>query len=181
LPIHSIFDDTAFKAGARGNTAKATAGLGWNLIKGVYIWSADNSIELAKGWIKKANTIKELAALIGKDPTVLDATVTKWNGYCTAGADLDFGRTTANLKPVITPPFYAMELKPTFYNTQGGPRRNEKSEILNPDGKPIPRLYGGGELGSPYAHCYNGGMNLGDCMAFGRIAGENAVKLTAWS
>jgi hypothetical protein len=180
LPVHSIFDDTAFKAGAMGATARATAGLGWNLIKGVYLWSADNTAELAKGWIKKANTIKDLAKLIGKDPDALDATVTRWNGLCTAGADLDYGRTTANLKPVMTAPFYAMELKPSFYNTQGGPRRNEKSEILDPLGKPIPRLYGGGELGSPYANCYNGGMNLGDCMAFGRIAAENAVKLTAW-
>jgi succinate dehydrogenase/fumarate reductase flavoprotein subunit len=181
LPIHSIFDDTAFKSAALGTTLKATAGLGWNLIKGVYMWSTDNSVELTKGWIKKANTIKELAVLINKDPAILDAAVTKYNGFCTTGVDTEFGRPKANLLPIATAPFYAMELKPTFYNTQGGPRRNEKSEILNPDGKPIPRLYGGGELGSPYAHCYNGGMNLGDCMAFGRIAAENAVKLTAWS
>jgi succinate dehydrogenase/fumarate reductase flavoprotein subunit len=180
LPVHAIFDDTAFKSRALGVTEKRTAGLGWNLIKGVYMWSPDNSVELAKGWIKKADTIRELATLIGKDPDKLDATVTRYNQFCVEGVDRDFGRSTDNLKPVITPPFYAMELFTTRYNTQGGPRRNAKNEILDVQGNPIPRLYGGGELGSPYAHQYNGGMNLGDSMAFGRVAGENAAALEPW-
>jgi len=181
LPIHSIFDDTAFKAAARGATARATSGMGWNRIKGVYQWSADNSVELAKGWIKKADTIRELAAKIGKDPDKLEATVTRWNEFCAAGEDKDFGRAKDFLLALDTPPFYAMELFTTRYNTQGGPRRNAKNEILDPSGKPIPRLYGGGELGSPYAHQYNGGMNLGDSLAGGRVAAAEAVALAPWS
>lgn len=180
LPIHAIFDDTAFKSRPLGATERSTSGLGWNRIKGVYQWSEDNSVELEKGWIKKADTIRELATLINVDPDTLDATVTRYNEFCANGEDLDFGRPAQNLLPVETPPFYAMELFPTFFNTQGGPRRNHKAEILDPWGKPIPRLYGGGELGSPYAHQYNGGMNLGDAMAFGRIAAENAVTLKPW-
>ncbi len=180
LPIHAIFDDTAFKARPLGATERSTSGLGWNRIKGVYQWSQDNSVELEKGWIKRADTIRELAALINLDPDTLHATVTRYNEFCAKGEDLDFGRPAEILLPVETPPFYAMELFPTFFNTQGGPRRNHKAEILDPWGKPIPRLYGGGELGSPYAHQYNGGMNLGDSMAFGRIAAENAVTLKPW-
>ena len=66
------------------------------------------------------------------------------------------------------------------FNTQGGPRRNEKAEIVRPDGTPIPRLYSAGELGSIYSYLYQGTGNLGECLAFGRIAGRNAAGLGAW-
>ena len=85
------------------------------------------------------------------------------------------------MKPIIKPPFYAMEMVPGVLNTQGGPRRNKNAEIVDPEGRPIPRLYGAGELGSMYSYCYNGGGNLGEAIAFGRIAGENAAALSAWS
>jgi succinate dehydrogenase/fumarate reductase flavoprotein subunit len=181
LPVHSIFDDTALKdRGALGPTARVTRGLGWKGIKAPYLWSADNSVEIAKGWIKKADTIRELATLIGKDPDILEDTVTRYNEFCATGVDLDFGRPEEYLLPIVTPPYYAMELFTTRFNTQGGPRRNRYNQILDTEGKPIPRLYGGGELGSPYAHQYNGGMNLGDSMAGGRTAAENAVALEPW-
>ena len=163
-----------------GTTERMTNGLGWNRIKGVYLWSEDNSVELEKGWIQQADTIRELATKIGKDPDILEAAVTRYNEFCAAGEDLDFGRDPEFLLPLETPPFYAMELFTTRYNTQGGPRRNAKNEILDPEGNPIPRLYGGGELGSPYAHQYNGGMNLGDSMAGGRVAAANAAALEPW-
>ena len=178
LPIHAIFDHTAFSARALGDTEQKTSGMGWNPIKGVYMWSEDNSAEVEKGWIKKADTIRELAVLIDKDPDILEATVTKWNQSVANGVDEEFGRTTLNA--IETPPYYAMELFPTFYNTQGGPRRNAKTEILDPSGNPIPRLYGGGELGSPFAHQYNGGMNNGDAMASARISAQNALELDPW-
>ena len=41
---------------------------------------------------------------------------------------------------------------------------------------PIPRLYSAGELGSIYSFNYNAGGNVGECFAFGRIAGRNAAK-----
>jgi succinate dehydrogenase/fumarate reductase flavoprotein subunit len=61
-------------------------------------------------------------------------------------------------------------------NTQGGPRRNHKAQVLNTYGEPIKRLYAAGECGSVYAWLYQGGGNLGECIAFGRIAGKNAAN-----
>ena len=63
-----------------------------------------------------------------------------------------------------------------MYNTQGGPERNEKAEIIDLDGNPIPHLYSAGELGAIWSDAYNGGGNLGECTAFGRIAGANAAE-----
>ena len=85
------------------------------------------------------------------------------------------------LSPISNAPFYAIEIAPAFVNTQGGPRRNERGQILRPDGSPIKRLYSAGELGSIYGYLYQGGGNLGECMAFGRISGRNAVAEQPWS
>ena len=35
-------------------------------------------------------------------------------------------------------PFYALELYPSLFNTQGGPKRNGKGEVLDPFDVPIP-------------------------------------------
>ena len=113
------------------------------------------------------------------DPAVLEGTVSRWNAGCEAGKDAEFGRTLM-LTPLARGPFYAVELWPSMLNTQGGPRRNEKAEIVRPDGTPIPRLYSAGELGSIYSYLYQGTGNLGECLAFGRIAGRNAAGLGAW-
>ena len=72
------------------------------------------------------------------------------------------------------------ELSPSMLNTQGGPRRNEKAQIVRPDGSPIPRLYSAGELGSIYSYLYQGTGNIGECLAFGRVSGRNAAAEKPW-
>jgi len=73
-------------------------------------------------------------------------------------------------------PYYAIKLWPCLVNTQGGPRRNGKAQIPYPDGRAIPRLYSAGEMGSLYGLLYQGAGNLGECLAFGRIAAREAAK-----
>lgn len=139
-------------------------------------WSADNSAELEKGWILQADTLDELAKLTGIDAEGLKAEISRYNDFCAAGVDPDQNRPTKYLVPISADgPYYALELAPTFTNTQGGPRRNENAEILDVDGNPIPHLYSAGELGSIHADTYNGGGNLSECIVFGRIAGKNAA------
>ena len=84
------------------------------------------------------------------------------------------------LNPIVEAPFYAIEMSPCMLNTQGGPRRNEKAQIVRPGGAPIPRLYSAGELGSIYSYLYQGTGNIGECLVFGRIAGRNAVTEQSW-
>jgi succinate dehydrogenase/fumarate reductase flavoprotein subunit len=175
-PLHMIFDQTIFNVGLYDSHRYH----GWNPLLNVYTWSKDNSAELAKGWIKKANSIAELAQIIKLDPKVLQETVYRWNMNSAAGHDPDFGRTRM-VAPIEGPPFYAMEVTPHFVNTQGGPRRNAKSQILQVNGEPLPRLYGAGELGSIHSYLYNSGGNIGECLAFGRISGRNAAAEKGWS
>jgi hypothetical protein len=152
---------------------------GWTPVVEGYDWSGDNSAELARGWIKKADTIPALASSIGLDAPALEGTIEGWNGHCDREEDLEFGRTLM-LSPIVEAPFYAVELSPSMLNTQGGPRRDAKANVVRPDGSPIPRLYSAGELGSIYSYLYQGTGNIGECMAFGRISGRNAAAEVPW-
>ena len=82
--------------------------------------------------------------------------------------------------PLDKAPFYALELSPSMLNTQGGPRRNGKAQVVRPDGTPLPRLYSAGELGSMYSYLYQGTGNIGECLVFGRISGRNAAAEQPW-
>ncbi len=74
----------------------------------------------------------------------------RYNRFCNRGADEDFGRAARRLSPLDTPPYYALECVVNTINTQGGPRRNAQSQVLDPYGEPIPRLYAVGEFGSVF-------------------------------
>jgi len=163
-PMFMIFDHRLFSAGPLYDKHPSH---GWTQIIERY------------PWIKTADTIASLAAVVGLNPAGLADTVSRWNRYCDAEHDLEFGRTLM-MEPITDGPFYAVELSPSMLNTQGGPRRNEKGQIVHPDGTPIPRLYSAGELGSIYSYLYQGTGNIGECLAFGRISGHNAAAETPW-
>ncbi len=136
VPIHWIFDESVRKSGCIGESFCC-----WDVSHGnLYDWSEDNLREVEKGWIKKADSVRELSKLINISPDVLEATVVRYNTFTKEGKDLEFGRNPAWMAPIATPPYYAMELTPSFINTQGGPRRNEKAQVIGLDGKPVSRL-----------------------------------------
>ena len=48
--------------------------------------------------------------------------------------------------PVTKAPFYAVPLTTTIHHTMGGLRINEKTQVLDDKGNPIPGLYAAGEI-----------------------------------
>lgn len=170
IPSYWIFDRRRMDNGPLVRLLSGPAGPAH-----LYGWSEDNRAELKKGWIKQGDTVGELAQKIGLAPQNLDETVNSYNLGCKRGEDLEFGRGRTTLVALDAPPYFAIELWPGGPNTQGGPRRNKRAQVLRADGVPVPRLYAAGELGSIYGMLYpSGGGNLAECIAFGRIAGENA-------
>jgi len=174
MPMHMIFDEEARLSGP------VFRGGGWaGQIEG-FAPSADNSVELEKGWMIKADSIRELATKIGRDPDELEATVNKWNESCAAGEDLEHGRAT-NLTPIEKGSFYAVQNFPSCLNTQGGMLRNIKSQVLDIRGQVIPRLLSAGENGDIWTIVYQCMSNVGGgCYAYGRIAGQNAAAAKPW-
>jgi predicted oxidoreductase len=149
---------------------------------GCEFWSQDNIEEIKKGWIKKGDTIEALAAAIGKtmDAAALKSSVEKYNSYCAAGKDPDFGTAASALAPIKTAPYYAVPMYPGLVSTTGGPVVNGKQQVLDPDGKVIPRLYAAGTCGTVITRIYSvTGGNLGGCMASGRTSARNAAAETS--
>jgi 3-oxosteroid 1-dehydrogenase len=174
IPSYWIFDETVRTAGTLATTVFGAAGA----VK-MYEWSKDNSKEIEKGWVVKADTIEELAGKLKMDPAALKAEIDKYNASVKAGKDEAFGRDPKLMAAIETAPFYAITAWPGMNNTFGGPRRNAKAQIVDVNGNSIPRLYSAGELGSVYVQYPQGGANIGECIAFGRIAAESAVAETA--
>jgi hypothetical protein len=175
LPCYHVFDETSRTRGPMATKRK----FGWYGWFSDYEWSRDNSKEIEKGWIVKGETIAELAAKLGMKPEDLSATVTTYNENCKKGVDPEFGRPKQSLVALEKPPYYAVKLYPTMVNTQGGPKRNFKCEIVDPYDKPIPRLYSAGEMGSFWGWMYNGGGNNAECLCTGQIAARNAIAMKA--
>lgn len=175
LPCFTIFDETARTKGPLVSTSRSK--FGWFSWHSGYQWSKDNSAEIEKGWIIKGDTIAELAAKLQIKPEDLAATITRYNENCKTQVDPDFNRPKQSLIAIDKPPFYAVKVYPTMVNTQGGPRRNNKCQVMDPFNQPIPRLYTAGELGSFWGWMYNGGGNNAECLCTGQIAARNAVAL----
>ena len=115
-PMHYIFDEAA-RLSTKMFTSAGT--FGWVACVEGFKGSADNSAELANGWIIKADTIAELAQKMGRDPVAVQATIDRWNASCAAGKDEQFDftgddtrapymRPAARLVPFTTGPFYAI-------------------------------------------------------------------------
>ncbi len=143
-------------------------------------WSADSSEEIEKGWVIKADTLDELAQKMGltdEAAQTMAQTIAVYNGFAADGFDPVFGRSAESMFAIQTAPFYACKQTCCCGNTQGGPRRNERGEVLDVAGDPIPHLYESGELGDVWSNLYQASCNLGGGMIFGRISGANAAAV----
>ncbi len=173
IPCYAILDSRVLKRPLTPSGMK----FGWYRWYTKYKWSRDNSAEIEKGWIIKGDTIQELADKLDIQPDALEKTIMTYHQFCDTGIDSEFNRPKAGLTKLDQPPYIALKIYPVMYNTQGGPKRNARCQIVDPFDTPIPRLFSAGELGSFWGWMYNGGGNNSECLVTGRIAGANAASL----
>ncbi len=123
------------------------------------------------------NTIEELCSKTGIDYAGLSREISLYNNFAKTGEDLKLGRAARNMAAFSGKgPYYAIRVVPNILNTQGGPERNERTEILDINNKPIPHLYSAGEFGGITSNMYTAGGNMAETIIFGKIAGQNAAK-----
>lgn len=149
---------------------------------------------IESGYMKKADTLEELARACGIDPAGLIATVERFNPHAREGTDPDFHRgegaheayqgdawhkPNASLGPVEKPPFYAVELYPGDVGTSGGVVCDEFARVLDADHIPIPGLYAAGNCtASVMGRTYPGpGASIGASCVFSYIAMKHAAQV----
>ncbi|MDT3445787.1 MULTISPECIES: FAD-dependent oxidoreductase [unclassified Pseudofrankia] len=151
---------------------------------------------LTSGYMKKADTLEELARACGIDPAGLVETVARFNSFAVQGTDPDFHRgeggheryqgdygnkPNASLGPVAKPPFYAVELYPGDVGTSGGLLSDEYARVLDTNGQPIPGLYAAGNCtASVMGRSYPGaGASIGASFVFSYIGMKHAARVAA--
>lgn len=135
--------------------------------------------ELKAGkWLFQGNSISELAGKMGVDASGLAKTVEAYNGYVQSGKDPEFGRAPKTLaRKIEGGPFNAVKMTFATVLTLGGARVNDKCQVIDPYGKPVPGLYAAGEnTGGVHGNMYLGGCALAWAFTSGWFAGENAAK-----
>jgi 3-oxosteroid 1-dehydrogenase len=147
------------------------------------------------GFLKRADTIEELAGLINLDPAKLKATVDRFNADVHAGRDVEFSRGVRDYdnwlgdqvkKPVRAlgaiekGPFYAAPVVPGDVGTYGGVVTDANARVLKEDGSPIPGLYATGTTtASVMGRCYPGaGASVGPSFTWGYVAARHAANLS---
>jgi 3-oxosteroid 1-dehydrogenase len=143
------------------------------------------------GFLKKADTIEQLAVLLNIEPATLRATIDRFNSFVAKNHDDDFGRgdraydkwlgdiyhaKNASLGSISEGPFYAMPVVPGDVGTYGGVVTDENSRVLRDDGKPIEGLYATGvSTASVMGRAYAGaGASVGPSFVWGYVAAKHA-------
>lgn len=136
------------------------------------------NLEKHGGTLRKANSITELALMLGIDAQGLEKTVQDYNSAMAAGnlAALEPARSCKRRKAqaIATAPFYGAPASTGITYTMGGIRIDAQARVLRPDRAPVPGLYAvgattGGLEGGPCVG-YVGGLMKG--IVFGMLAAE---------
>jgi fumarate reductase flavoprotein subunit len=135
-----------------------------------------------KNFIYSAPTLAELAKKVGLTAATLEETVREYNANVDKGVDPQFGRQTlvagyGTPVKIEKAPFYAFPSTAVVIGTYGGALVNEKAQVLDIFGNPIPKLYAAGEVtGGVHGAAYMTGTAFGKAIIFGRIAAKNILS-----
>lgn len=146
-------------------------------------------------FLRKAETLGELASTCDMDAAKLQASVDRFNELVRKGRDEDFQRgeqayeewlgdplhdgPNKSLGPVEKGPFYAMQLYPGDVSTFGGLVTDVHARVLREDGSVIAGLYASGtSTASVMGGIEPGaGGSIGPALTFGYVAARHACGL----
>ena len=134
--------------------------------------------EIAAGRCKKCMNASEIAGFMGcKRPEAVQASLDRYNKFCRNGYDADFLKAPEHLIE-LNPPYYVFKGFSGVDTFIGGVHINYELKVVDPEGNPIPGLYGAGVCTSGWL---NGGYafygtELSFCFFSGRNSGRNAAE-----
>jgi 3-oxosteroid 1-dehydrogenase len=145
-----------------------------------------------QGFLRKSDTIEELARRLDIEPATLRATVERFNGFVAQNRDEDFHRgeraydrwlgdplrkPSESLGAIEKPPFYALPVYPGDVGTFGGVVTDRHARVLREDGSPIAGLYATAtSTASVMGRAYPGaGCSIGPGFVWGYLAARHAA------
>jgi 3-oxosteroid 1-dehydrogenase len=148
-----------------------------------------------EGYLRKADTLEQLAQQLGMEPQTLRATVERFNGFVGRNRDEDFHRgeraydrwlgdpfhkPSPTLGSIAEAPFYAVPVLPGDVSTYGGVVTDDHARVLRADGTVISGLYATGtSTASVMGRSYPGaGSSVGPSFVWGYVAAKHAARLT---
>jgi 3-oxosteroid 1-dehydrogenase len=144
-------------------------------------------------WLVEASSIAELAQKIGGDADGLQAQIAEFNQHAVEGSDPIFHRGESlydryygdkgvqpnpSLRPIETPPYYAVEAEYASLGTKGGPLTDTVGRVLDVHDEPIPGLYAAGNVAANvFGPGYPGaGATCGPAWTYGWLAGRHIAS-----
>ena len=143
--------------------------------------------DMGDGWVA-ADTLREVADKLGIDADGLEEQVRSYNSFAEGGTDPVFHRGEKpweihylpghrTIGPLTEGPFVGYRVRAGVFGTRGGPVINENAQIVDFGNRPIPGLFGAGNVvAHPFASAYpGGGGTLGPAVTFGHVAAKSVL------
>lgn len=139
-------------------------------------------------FLKRADTIEELARAAGLPADRLVETIRRFNAAVSGGAarDPEFGRPLQGVRTIEHPPFFAVQYFPWVQKCLGGVRTDMACRVVRSDGSAVEGLYAAGEVAGMAGGHMNGhgaleGTMLGPSLFAGRVAAMAIASAPALS
>lgn len=137
---------------------------------------------LEEGLFVEADSLEQLARLLELPEQTFIDEVNAYNAAVNAGQTPAFGRQHlvhqfGELRPIVTPPFYAYPSTAAVFGTYCGVRVDPRMRVQDVFGEPIEGLLAAGEVvGGLHGAAYMTGSALGKAAIFGRLAAATAIN-----
>lgn len=177
-PVYAVFDDAALHAADPASAEQVKRNTIPQRSFFFNKWVEPFLEEMiAARKVQSAETIPDLAKQVGLPADILEATIDRYNADVAAGEDRLYQKPSRFLRPVLTPPFHATELRLAHLAVTGtGLRIDADGRVLDKGSSPVPRLFAAGECtGGIIGDVYVGsGNSLTNGLVFGRVTAEVA-------
>ena len=130
-----------------------------------------------KGFILEHENFIEMSKSLNIDYKRIENTINMYNDAYDKKIVDKYNKTTFLHKFDLNKKIFSMVITPSVHYTMGGLKINNRSEVIDKNGKPINGLFGAGEVtGGVHGGNRLGGNSLAECGVFGRIAADSAVN-----
>ena len=158
-------------------THKTEDALSWAIVDqaNADLNNVGSDFDFENGYLFRADSLEELAAMIDIPADKLVETATAYNAAANGEAEDSFGGTADTMDSIDDGPYYALKMRPCMITSLIGVTVDGNCHVLREDGTQIPNLFAAGDmiLGNMF-HIYNSGHGVGNALYSGNMSAQTA-------